>query len=187
MMARILSSPVFVLLLLAFPLASPPLAAAAKRDPATYFFDETWGDLREELEIARREGKKGILIFFELDECPFCHRMKRSVLNQPEVQDYFREHFRIFTIDIEGDVEMVDFDGNPTTQKDFSFKANRVRATPVMVFYGLDGRELMRYTGATSGVEEFLWLGQFIAEGHYQTMRFTKYKRQKARAARQSR
>ncbi len=173
------------LLLLAL-LSAAPLAAET-RDPASHFFDETWGDLQEELAIARDEGKQGILIFFELDECPFCHRMKRSVLNQPEVQAYFRRHFRIFTIDIEGDVEMVDFQGNATTQKDFAFKANRVRATPVMIFYDLDGKPITRYTGATSGVQEFLWLGQFVAEGHYRDMRFTRYKRQQARAARQAR
>ncbi len=173
------------LLLLAL-LPAAPLAAET-RDPASHFFDETWGDLQEELAIARDEGKQGILIFFELDECPFCHRMKRSVLNQPEVQAYFRRHFRIFTIDIEGDVEMVDFQGNATTQKDFAFKANRVRATPVMIFYDLDGKPVTRYTGATSGVQEFLWLGQFVAEGHYRDMRFTRYKRQQARAARQAR
>lgn len=166
-------------------LASSSLLAAETRDPGTYFFDETWGDLREELETARAEGKQGVLLFFELDECPFCHRMKRSVLNQPEVQEYFRKNFRIFIIDIEGDVEMVDFQGNPTTQKDFAFKANRVRATPVMVFYDLDGKEITRYTGATSGADEFMWLGQFVAEGHFEKMRFTKYKRQQARAARQ--
>ena len=159
--------------------------AASTRDPSTHFFDETWGDLQAELQQARDEGKKGVLLFFELDECPFCHRMKRSVLNQPEVQEYFRKNFRIFIIDIEGDVEMVDFQGNTTTQKDFSFKANRVRATPVMAFYDLDGKEIMRYTGATSGVDEFLWLGQFVVEGHYEKMRFTKYKRQQTRAARQ--
>ncbi len=174
----------FLLTLLAL---SPQALAAESRDPATHFFDETWGDLQEELATASAEGKQGVLIFFELDECPFCHRMKRSVLNQPGVQAYFRKHFRIFTIDIEGDVEMVDFQGNATTQKDFAFKANRVRATPVMVFYDLEGKEIMRYTGATSGAQEFLWLGQFVTEGHYQKMRFTKYKRQQARAARQSR
>ncbi len=177
---------VISLFLLALLLIGSQALGAEKRDPGSHFFDETWGDLQEEQATARTEGKQGILIFFELDECPFCHRMKRSVLNQPEVQDYFRKHFRIFTIDIEGDVEMVDFQGNATTQKDFAFKANRVRATPVMVFYDLDGKEVMRYTGATSGVEEFLWLGEFIAEGHFKTMRFTKYKRQKARVARQS-
>lgn len=159
--------------------------AAPGRDPYVYFFNEGWGDFQEELLKARKEGKKGILLFFEMDECPFCHRMKLTVLNQPEVQAYFREHFLSFSIDVEGDVDMVDFSGNPMTQKEFSTKVNRVRATPVFAFYDLDGNQVVRYTGATSGVQEFLWLGEYFVDGHYKNLRFTKYKRQKKKAARQ--
>jgi thioredoxin-related protein len=160
--------------------------ADAGRDPYTYFFNETWGQFPEELEKARAEGKQGILLFFELDECPFCHRMKTTVLNQPEVQAFFREHFLNFAIDIEGDVEMTDFNGKVTTQKIFSEKDNRVRATPVFAFYDLQGKQVVRYTGATSGVDEFLLLGEYVAQGIYKEMPFTKYKRLKAKAARQA-
>ena len=75
---------------------------------------------------------------------------KKTVLNQPEVQDYFKQRFHSLSIDIEGDVEIVDFEGNATTQKEFASK-NRVRATPVMAFYDLEGNQVVRYTGATSG------------------------------------
>jgi len=159
--------------------------AAVGKDPYSYFFNESWGQFSEELEKARAEGKKGILLFFELDECPFCHRMKTTVLNQPEVQAFYRQHFLSFSVDIEGDVEMTDFNGNRTTQKIFSEKDNRVRATPVFAFYDLQGKQIVRYTGATSGVDEFLLLGKFVAQGIYKKMYFTQYKRQQARAARQ--
>ena len=68
---------------------------AATRDPGEFFFDQGLGNFNEELEIARDEGKKGVLIMFEMDECPFCHRMKNRVLNQIAVQDYFKDHFLI--------------------------------------------------------------------------------------------
>ncbi|HDP88990.1 MAG TPA: thioredoxin [Thioalkalivibrio sp.] len=167
-------------------LACAPLAFAAEgpRDPYRHFFQDTFGDFQEELEMARDEGKKGVLIFFEMDECPFCHRMKQHVLNQPVVQDYFREHFRIFAVDIEGDIEITDFQGNLTKQKDFAFKQNQVRATPVFAFFDLEANRVARYTGATSGVEEFMWLGEFVAEGHYQNTTFIKYKRDKRSEAR---
>ena len=45
--------------------------AAATVDPMG-FFDQSLGDFGEELEIAREEGKKGVLLFFQMDECPFC-------------------------------------------------------------------------------------------------------------------
>ena len=152
---------------------------AAPRDPYEYFFNESWGDYREELKNAREQGKKAILIFFEMDECPFCHYMKMNVLNQPEVQEYYRKHFLNFTIDIEGDVEITNMKGEKTRQKDFSFRENRVRATPVIAFFDLEGKRIHRHTGKTAGVDEFMWMGEYIAEGKYQEMSFTRYKRMK--------
>jgi thioredoxin-related protein len=157
--------------------------SAAGRDPYKYFFDETWGDFHEELQNARSQGKQGILIFFEMDECPFCHRMKETVLNQPRVQAYFKKHFLNFAVDIEGDLEVKDFQGHAMTQKDFAFKSNRVRATPVFAFYDLTGKRVMRYTGATNGVQEFMWLGEYVVNGDYKKMPFTKYKREKKSTA----
>jgi thioredoxin-related protein len=159
------------------------LAAASVRDPAKFFFEETFGNYQEELDNARQDGKQGILLFFEMDDCPFCHRMKTTVLNQSQVQDYFRKHFRIFSVDIEGDVEITDFQGRHTSQKDFAFKQYQVRATPVFAFFDLDGRLIARHTGPTSGVEEFLWLGEYVTGAHYRTESFTRFKRDKRQQA----
>jgi len=141
------------------------------------FFDKSFGDFSEELEIAKEEGKKGVFIFFEMDECPFCHRMKTTVLNQPEVISFYKKHFKIFEVNIEGDVEMTDFQGNETTQKDFSFKQQRVRATPVFAFFDLSGQRVVKYTGPTSSVKEFIWLGEYMLGEEYKKSSFTRYKR----------
>jgi len=143
------------------------------------FFDESLDDLKEEKQVAKEENKKAILIMFEMDECPFCARMKRTVINKAKVQDYYRKNFRILSVDTEGDLELTDFNGKTTTQKDFSLKQNRVRATPVFQFYDLKGKPLKngRLTGVTRNAEEFLLLGKFIAEGHNKNMSFAKFKR----------
>jgi len=159
-------------------------AAESPRDPYVHFFDQFLGDFQEELENAREQGKRGVLLFFEMDECPFCHRMKQMVLSQPEVQAYFKQHLLNFSVDIEGDIEIVDFAGEEMAMKDFAFKINRVRATPVIAFYDLEGEQVVRYTGATSGVEEFLWLGEYFVDGHYQNLSFTKFKRERRREQR---
>ncbi|MGD9000586.1 MAG: thioredoxin fold domain-containing protein [Granulosicoccaceae bacterium] len=167
----------FVVVLL-FLVAQVALAAAeAPRDPYKFFFEESFGDYGEELNVAKEEGKQAILLFFEMDECPYCHYMKNTVLNQPEVQEYYRKHFKIFPVDIEGDVEITDFEGNTMKMKDFAFKKNRVRATPVFAFYDLEGKRIHRHIGKTAGVREFMILGRYIVEGAYKEQRFTKYKR----------
>ncbi len=160
-------------------------SAAEQLDPYEHFFETGFGDYAEELARAREENKKGILLFFEMDECPFCHRMKTTVLNQSQVQAFYREHFLCFAVDIEGQVEIVDFAGRPQLESEFATVQHRVRATPVFAFFDLDGELVQRYTGAASGVDEFMWLGEFVAQGLYAETNFTRYKRARKRAARQ--
>lgn len=155
-------------------------AAAQMRDPYVHFFQPKLGDLHADLETAKREGKLGVLLMFEMDDCPFCHRMKTQVLNRAEVQDYFRRYFLIYNIDTKGDIPIIDLQGNETSEKAFAL-AQRARATPVFIFYDLEGRPLARYTGATQTAEEFLLLGRYVVEGAYKTMPFNVYKRQAGR------
>jgi thioredoxin-related protein len=152
-------------------------AVAEVRDPAVHFFQPKLGDLHGDLATARQEGKLGVLLMFEMDDCPFCQRMKATVLNRADVQDYFRRHFLIYSIDTKGDVPITDFEGKETTEKAFAL-AQRARATPVFVFYDLQGQPLTRFTGATQTADEFLLLGRYVVEGAYKTMPFNVYRRQ---------
>ena len=160
-------------------LVSPLAAADGTRDPMSHFFHQSFGDLAEEVETARAEQQTGLLIMFESEDCPWCKKMKETVLNQVTVQDYFRKHFRILMVDTEGDTLITDFTGEEIAEKDFALKHNRVRATPVFAFFDLQGQLMTKYTGATRDPQEFLWLGEFVVDGHYRDQRFTRYKRKK--------
>jgi thioredoxin-related protein len=151
---------------------------AEVRDAESHFFNESFGNFSEELENARDHDKKGVLIMFQQDDCPFCYRMRTTVLNQVKVQDYYRQHFLIFHVDIEGDLEITDFNAQQTIEKDFAFKQNRVRATPVFAFFDLNGNRVVRYTGATTDIGEFMLLGRYVVEETYKSMSFNRYKRE---------
>ena len=159
-----------------FLLAAP--AWAETRDPANHFFQPRFGDLQADLQEAKKQGKKGIFLFFEMDDCPFCERMKTTLLNQSDVQDAYRAHFLLYPIDVNGDTQMTDFQGKPTTEKAFAL-AHRVRATPTLLFFDLDGKLVARHTGPARDHAEFLLLGQYVAEGAYATQPFAKYKQGK--------
>ena len=153
---------------------------AETRDAEKYFFDLKMGDFKSDLTTAKEEGKTGIMIMFELEDCPFCYRMKHTILNQSEVQDYYHKHFLIFPIDIRGSLPMVDFKGKETTEKAFSVE-HRVYGTPVFDFFDLDGKLITRFPGTAKDVNEFLLLGKCVVEGACKTMSFTAYKKQQVK------
>jgi len=149
------------------------------------FFDETFGNFQEELETAVDEDKKGIFVFFHMEECPFCDRMKTTIMTEPDVISLYKDNFLTFQVDIEGSNEVTDFDGTVSTSQQMSEKKYRVRATPVMMIFDLQGKPLLKYTGPTRTKEEFKWLANYVIDGAYNQMAFTKYKRQQKRALRE--
>ena len=130
------------------------------------------------MQEAKKQGKKGIFLFFEMDDCPFCKRMKTTILNQTDVQDAYRAKYLVYSIDVNGDTQITDFQGKQTSEKDFAF-AHRVRATPALLFFDLDGKLVARHTGPTKDKAEFLLLGRYVSDGAYATQPFTKYKQAK--------
>ena len=47
------------------------VAHAETRDPQQHFFNQHLGDFKAELDTAKQEGKQGILLMFEMEDCPF--------------------------------------------------------------------------------------------------------------------
>lgn len=165
--------------LLGLMLCLPLVATAEVRDPGQHFFDPVLGNFQEELAVARQEGKQGIMLFFEMDDCPFCARMKATILNQSEVQDFYRKHFLIFSVDTQGDVAITDFKGKETLEKTFALQ-HRVRATPVIMFFDLEGNPVARHTGPTRDADDFMMLGRYVVEGAYKQMPYERYKKSQA-------
>lgn len=135
------------------------------RDAREHFFTQTFGDLPEEMQAAREQGKIGMLLFFEAEECPYCQYMLRKIFNQKYVQDWYQERFINIAVDIHGDVELKDFDGITLPSKVFS-DHRRIFLTPVVSFLDLNGVEIYRHLGMTKTPEDFLLLGEYI-EGEY--------------------
>jgi thioredoxin-related protein len=165
------SSPRLVLLatltlFFGIPIVALPETKAGPRDPREFFFAQSFGDLPEELAEAREAGKLGLLLFFEQEGCPYCERMLKTILNQPEVQDWYRERFVSIAVDINGDVELTDVDGITLPSKVFAAH-RRVTTTPTISFIDLSGAEVHRRVTMVSGVGEFMMMGQYIAEGRY--------------------
>ena len=162
-------------LLLALGLALLGAASAETRDADTHFFHPFLGDLRDEFAQARASGRKGLLVMYHFDDCPACQRMRREVLNQPEVQDWFGRAFIVLPIDIRGAQPITDLNGKTQSEADYG-RAMMIRGTPTFDFYALDGTRRYRHVGGLFAPEDFLLLGQFIVSGAYQERTFKDFR-----------
>lgn len=169
-MTLVLWRSIYLTLLLC--LACFPHVAGANNADA--FFDSSLGDYAAELKVAQQQGKRGVLLVFEAEGCPYCRRMREQVLSQLSAQQYFRAHFNIFAVDFLGSVTVTDFAGKDVTEKAFA-RALRIRGTPTFLFISVDGKEAARYTGATRDAAEFMALGRYVVEGHHEKMTFEQY------------
>ncbi len=162
------------LLLVAIVMLTTSITFAADsdgRDPRQYFFTPTFGDLPEEMQVARDEGKQGMLLFFESEDCVYCKRMLSQVFNQRSVQDWYTERFVSIAVDVFGDVELKDFDGITLPSKVFADQ-RRIFGTPVVSFLDLNGIEIFRHFGMIKTPREFLLLGEYIEDKHYYDTEF---------------
>lgn len=140
------------------------------------FFDPFLGDLRAELDEAKRTGRKGAVIMYHFEECPYCQRMKREVLSRPEVQEGYRADFVRLAIDTRGAQPITGLDARVFPENVFA-KEQKVRGTPTFDFYGVDGERLYRHVGGLFDPAEFLLLGRYVASGAHRSLTFSEYKR----------
>lgn len=157
-----------------------PAPAAEKRDPYQHFFLSGTDDLRAELADAKRGGKKALFMMFEQDGCSGCLYMKEHVLSRPDVQKFYRARFLSFSINILGAVPVDDFAGRQVTEKAFA-RETGIRATPTLMFYDLEGHEIVRITGAIRDAGEFILLGEFVASGAYRNRKFAQFVQERRR------
>ena len=162
-------------LALLFALAIAPAHAA---DGWEKFFELSFGDLRAEAVEAGKAGQHGLVLMYHFEECPYCARMKRDVLSRPEVQAWYRKHFRAIAVDTRGSQEVTGFAGKALPEKDFA-RAAGMRATPSFQFYAPDGTLLVTHAGAIYDPADFMLLGEYVASGAHRNTSFTAYKQSK--------
>ena len=154
--------------------------AAQAADSWEGFFDPFLGDLKGELADARAAGKKGVLIMYHFEECPYCRRMKQEVLSRPEVQKQFRRDFTVIAIDTRGAQPITGPKGNVLPENQYA-RSLGVRATPTFDFYAPDGKRMYRQVGGIFDAADFLLLERYVASGAFRSQTFAQFKEKEKR------
>ncbi|MDH5188380.1 MAG: thioredoxin family protein [Rhodospirillaceae bacterium] len=97
------------------------------------WFHESFLDLSEDLAEAAA-NKKRLVVIWEQRGCPYCKRMHEVNLRIPRVTNSIKDNFTVIQLNLWGDREVTDFDGEVLKEKDLANKWG-VLFTPTLIFY----------------------------------------------------
>jgi len=112
-----------------------PVAAAELGDDGLHkapWMRDTFKDLTEDLDEANAEGKR-LMLIFEQRGCIYCTEMHEKVFPERAIASYIEENFFVVQLNLHGDIEITDFDGETLTEKQAARKWG-ILFTPTMIF-----------------------------------------------------
>lgn len=121
-------------------------------------------DFPAEIEDAASDDKN-LVVMFHQNGCPYCDKMRNRVYPHPKVSSLYNEKFVMIEVNVKGDLDVTTPKGEGMAEKEFAAK-QRVRATPVFMFYGKQGEEALRLTGYQDP-QMFVAAGRFVSSGAY--------------------
>ncbi|QDF97747.1 hypothetical protein CJ010_15015 [Azoarcus sp. DD4] len=152
--------------------SAAPATTAAKHDDG--FFPPT-ADLARALAQARKDGKHGVAVLYEMNGCSDCARLRATSFKDAGLRRDYQRDFVVASVMADEPTALRDFDGKPTNQAEFAH-AQRVYALPTVVFYDLDGIPVARQVGNTLALADWLRLGRYVREAGYEEAPFSAWK-----------
>ncbi|MCW8915378.1 MAG: thioredoxin family protein [Magnetovibrio sp.] len=114
------------------------------------WFHNSFLDLNEDLAEAQAAGKR-LMIVWEQRGCPYCKRMHEVNLRIPQVVKTIESDFMVIQLNLWGDREVTDFDGEVLSEKELANKW-RVMFTPTLQFFPKTMKEVGGQPGHTAEV-----------------------------------
>jgi thioredoxin-related protein len=93
---------------------------------------DTFKDMREDLGEAQSEGKR-LVLFFEQRGCVYCTKMHTEVFPREDVSSYIEDNYFVVQLNLHGDTDVTDFDGEILSEKDMARKWG-ILFTPTIMF-----------------------------------------------------
>ena len=142
-------------------------------DYPAWFNESPFLDLAEDLENARANGKKGLVVLFTTEGCSYCDAFIRKVLGDPQIADRVRKNFDVIGLEIFDDADMITPDGKAMSVKQFASNEKAAFA-PTLLFYGEHGQRVLRRVGYQSS-ERFEYALEYVTQEKYRSESFRTY------------
>ena len=116
---------------------------------------DTFKDLREDLDEANSEGKR-LVLMFEQRGCIYCSKMHKDVYSRENVSNYIDENFFVVQLNLHGDLEVTDFDGETLSEKAMARKWG-ILFTPTVLYLPQEVEEGLNATQASVSFMPGAW------------------------------
>jgi thioredoxin-related protein len=133
------------------------------------WFKQSFLDLQEDVREAADEGKR-VMLFFHQDGCPYCAKLLNENFTIKKIVDKTKQGFQVVAINIWGDNEVIDLDGEITTEKQLAAKL-KVMYTPTLLFLNEQGATVLRVNGYYPP-HKFTAALDYVASGQETKQRF---------------
>lgn len=151
-------------------------------DPVEHpaWFKSSFMDIAEDIEEARDDGKR-LVIYFYQDGCPYCAKLIRENFSDVGLLAQLRSNFDLVAVNMFGDVEITDTDGEVLSEKAFARK-HEVQFTPSLVFFDSDGSQKIRLSGYRS-IPKFRTVMDYVVDESTGGKPFSDYMSERKTAA----
>jgi thioredoxin-related protein len=140
--------------------------------PPPAWFKESFLEIADDVDEASETGKH-VLLFFELNGCPYCDRMLKESFETEPLSSYIQQHFDTIAVNIQGDREIAFNEEISVTEKELG-EILKVYSTPALLFLNADNKTIVRINGYRAP-ERFKQVLEFVATKSYQTTRLADY------------
>ncbi len=137
------------------------------------WFKLSFLDISEDAKEAQ-EKNKHLMVFLDLDGCPYCDKMlKESFFPKNRTSDFIKAHFDVINIRITGEKEITWDENTSMSEKEFAQKM-KIYFTPTILF--LDGNKniVTRVDGYRSP-GNFLHILKYVNGKYYKKMQLDEY------------
>lgn len=136
------------------------------------WFKESFLDIQEDVNEAA-EANKHVLLFFQLNGCPYCDRMLREIFEADPLMSYIQQHFDVIAINVRGDREIAFNEDTSVSEKNLS-ELLKVHATPGIIFLNADNKPVVRVDGYRAP-ERFSQILRYVSSKAYQQQTLASY------------
>ena len=130
------------------------------------WFKESFLEIADDVDEASETGKH-VMLFFDLNGCPYCDRMLRESFETDPTSSYIQANFDVIAINIQGDREIAFNEEISVSEKQLA-EILKVASTPALVFLDENNKTIIRINGYRAR-ERFQPVLEYVASRAYRS------------------